>query len=117
MDNIQGRSSLLEGEESMSEVKIVGRGIDTLVLNVCYADKHFQPVKQELAEDLQSELNLLQSAARLHEVPVITRWALNGNHLFMQEKGSRGQWRWILKSPLLTVAISRGRLNRIIAQV
>ncbi len=37
--------------------------------------------------------------------------------LFMQEKGSRGQWRWILKSPLLTVAISRGRLNRIIAQV
>ena len=39
----------------------------------------------------------------------------------MQEKGSRGQWRWILKapqvSPLLTVAISRGRLSRVIAQV
>jgi len=101
----------------MSEVKIVGRGVDTLVLNVCYADEHFLPVKQELAEDLQNELNLLQSTARLHEAPVITRWAFNGINLFMQEKGSRGQWRWILKSPLLTMAISRGRLSRIIAQV
>ncbi len=30
----------------LSEVKVVGRGIDTLVLNVCYADKQFQPVKK-----------------------------------------------------------------------
>jgi hypothetical protein len=30
----------------MSEVKIVRRGVDTLELNVCYADKHYQPVKQ-----------------------------------------------------------------------
>jgi len=101
----------------VSEVTIVGRGVDTLVLNVCYADKQFQPIKQELAEDLQNELNLLQSAARLNEAPVITRWAFKGINLFMQEKGSRGQWRWILKSPLLTAAISRGRLSRIIAQV
>ncbi len=34
-----GTFFLLEGELSMSEVKIVGRGVDTLVLNVCYADK------------------------------------------------------------------------------
>ena len=27
----------------MGAVKIVGRGVDTLVLNVCYADKQFQP--------------------------------------------------------------------------
>lgn len=51
----------------MPEVKIVGRGVDTLVLNVCCADKQFQPVKQELAENLQNELNLLQKAARLKE--------------------------------------------------
>jgi hypothetical protein len=43
----------------MSEMKIVGRGVDTLVLNVCYADKQFQPIKQELAQELQDELNLL----------------------------------------------------------
>ncbi len=101
----------------MAEVKIVGRGVDTLVLNVCYSDKHFQPTKRELAEDLQNELNLLQSAARLNEAPVLSRRAFKGINLFMQEKGSRGQWRWILKSPLLSVAISRGRLSRIIAQV
>jgi hypothetical protein len=101
----------------VTDVKIVGRGIDTLVLNVCYADKIFQPLKRELAEDLQSRLNLLQNAARMNEAPMLTQWAFKGINLFMQEKGSRGQWRWILKSPLLTVAISRGRLSRIIAQV
>ena len=42
----------------MPDIKVVGRGVDTLVLNVYYADKHFQPIKQELAEDLQNELNL-----------------------------------------------------------
>jgi len=46
----------------MSEVKIAGRGVDMLVLNVCYADRRYQTVKQELAEDLLNELNLLQSA-------------------------------------------------------
>jgi hypothetical protein len=101
----------------MAEIKIVGRGIDTLVLNICYADKHLQPIKQELAEGMQNELNLLQGVARFSESPVITPWTFQGINLFMQEKGSRGQWRWILKSPLLTVAISRGRLSRIIAQV
>ena len=101
----------------MQEVRVVGHGVDTLVLNVCYADKYFQPTKQELAEDLQNELNLLQGAARFNEAPVITHWAFKGSNLFMQEKGSRGQCRWILKSPLLTVAISRGRHSRIVAQV
>ncbi len=96
---------------------MVGRGVDTLVLNVCYADKQFQAINQELTEDMQSELNLLQGAARLNETPVITRWAFKGIHLFKQEKGSWGQWRWLLRSPLLSVAISRGRLSCIIAQL
>jgi hypothetical protein len=29
----------------MQEVKIVGRGVDILVLNICYMDEDFQPVK------------------------------------------------------------------------
>lgn len=100
----------------MSRTKLVGRGIDALVLNVCYADKQFQPIKQELDPDLQNELNLLQSEARENEAPLVIRWAFKGMHLFMQEKGSRGKWRWILRSPLLSLASSRGRLSRIIAQ-
>src|SRR5260370_18690913 len=105
------------GGKYMSEVKIVGRGVDTLVLNVCYADKQFQPIKQELDASLQEELNTLQGEARLNEAPIVTRWAFKGFNLFMKEKGSRGQWRWILTCPLVTLAISRGRLNPIIAQV
>ncbi len=39
----------------MSVVTIVGRGVDTLVLNVCYADGHMRLLKQELAHELQQE--------------------------------------------------------------
>jgi hypothetical protein len=75
----------------VQEVKVVGRGVDTLVLNVCYADKQFQPIKQELAQGLQNELNTLQSEARENETLLVTRWVFKGMHLFMQEKGSREQ--------------------------
>lgn len=101
----------------MSEMKIVGRGVDTLVMNVCYTDGQGQPVKQELAEDLQQELETLQKEAREEETALPSRWSFQGIVLYMQPKGSRGPWRWVLRSPLLSVAISRGRLNRIIAQV
>src|SRR5437763_10226301 len=101
----------------MPEYKIIGRGVDTLVLNVCYADKQFQSIKQELDADLQDELNTLQGEARINESAVVTEWAVKGFNLFMQPKGSRGQWRWILTCPLVSLAISRGRLNQIIAQV
>lgn len=101
----------------MSEVTIVGRGIDTLVLNVCYANKQFQPIKQELDADLQEELSALQAEAHINESAVVTEWAFKGFNLFMQPKGSRGQWRWILTCPLVNLAVSRGRLSPIIAQV
>lgn len=58
----------------MAEVNVVGRGVDTLVLNVSYADKQFQPVKQELDANLQEELNSLQREPRLAESPLVTRW-------------------------------------------
>jgi hypothetical protein len=61
----------------MPEVKIVGRGVDTLVLNVCYADKQFQPVKQELNADLQEVLSTLQGEARINESAIVTNWPLS----------------------------------------
>ena len=61
----------------MSEVKIVGRGVDTLVLNVSYVDKQFQPIKQELDANLQEELNSLQGEARINESALVTEWAFN----------------------------------------
>jgi len=87
----------------MSEVKIVGRGVDTPVLNVSYADKQFQPIKQKLDADLQEKLNSLQGEARINESSVVTNWAFKGFNLFMKEKGSRGQWRWIQTCPLVTL--------------
>jgi hypothetical protein len=101
----------------MLGVKIVGRGVDTLMLNVSYADKQFQPIKQELNSDLQEVLCSLQDEARINESAVVTEWAFKGFNLFMQPKGSRGQWRWILACPLVSLAGSRGRMSSIIAQV
>ena len=97
--------------------KTVGRGVDTLVLNVSYTDTSFNPIKQELASNLQVELSRLQDEARNQEVAVLTPRAFKGYALYMQPKGSRGQWRWILTCPELSIAISRGLLNNIIAQV
>jgi hypothetical protein len=50
---------------NMQEVKIVGRGVDTLVINVCYANEHFQPVKQELAKGVQHELEFYFAQRRM----------------------------------------------------
>jgi hypothetical protein len=51
----------------MLAIRIVGWGIDTLVLNVCYADKQFQPIKQELHTNLQDELLILHEEALTNE--------------------------------------------------
>jgi hypothetical protein len=101
----------------MPDVKIVGRGVDTLVLNVCYGDETGKLVKQELAADLQAHLSQLQDEARTIEAPVVTLWTFKGFQLYMQPKGSREQWRWILTCPLVSLAVSRGLLGPIIAQV
>ena len=57
----------------MSAVQIVGWGVDTLVMNVCYADGQDQPIKQELAERLQQELETLQQETCELEAEVPSR--------------------------------------------
>jgi hypothetical protein len=47
-----------------SLVGVVGFGVDTLILNVRYADKQFHPVRRDLDEALQLELDALQAEAR-----------------------------------------------------
>jgi hypothetical protein len=101
----------------MSAVKLVGEGVDTLILNVRYADSQGQPVKQELDEKLVRELDYLQAEARNAEVAVASPWAFLGVLLFVEPHGAGKQWRWLLTSPLITVCVSRGRFNDIIAQV
>ena len=61
---------------------LVGYGVDTLILNVRYADRQGQPVKRELDEKLQVELDYLQGEARRTETAVATEWAFQGVLLF-----------------------------------
>ena len=80
-------------------VKLVGSGVDTLILNVRYCDSKSQPIKQELDEQLATD------------------WTFQDVLLFVEPHGAGKQWRWLLTSRLLNVVISRGKFNDVIAQV
>ncbi len=54
------------------QIKLVGYGVDTLILNVRYCDSKGQPVKRELDEKLVQELDYLQDEARHIETAVAT---------------------------------------------
>ena len=79
-------------------IKLVGYGVDTLILNVRYADKQGQPVKQELDEKLVATLDYLQGAARSAETAVASDWSFLGVLLFVEPHGAGKQWRWLLTS-------------------
>jgi hypothetical protein len=91
----------------------------TLVLNVRYADEHGEPVHSERCDEHIETLNAWQSQAREQEEPVpVPSLVFRGANLLMHPHGAgKGQWRWLLTSNLLTVCLSRGRLNGILAQV
>src|SRR5260221_8788776 len=101
----------------MQEPQLVGYGVDTLLLNVRYTDKHAETGKQELGEKLAGELDDLQQEARKNEMAMISPWSFLGVSLFMEPHGAGRQWRWLLTSRLLTLTVSRGTFNDLIAQV
>lgn len=97
---------------------LVNYGVDTLVLNVRYADEHGKPIHSELVESQIDSLNEWQDLAREAEEPVPVPVIFQNTNLLMHPHGAgKGQWRWLLTSSLLNLCISRGRLNGVIAQV
>lgn len=98
-------------------IKLVGYGVDTLVLNVRYSDESFHPLKRELDEDLSNVLDVLQHEARNTEEAVVSPWSFGGYWLFVEPGGAGKQWRWRLTCRLLTLTVSRGKFNDVIAQV
>lgn len=93
-------------------------GVDTLVLNVRYADENNRPVKRELADELVEQFDLWQKEARQEESTVPSPLCFVGEMLLMHPHGAgKGQWKWLLNCPAFNLCISRGRLNGIIAQV
>ncbi len=101
----------------IDKIKLVGYGVDTLVLNVRYADQQFQPIQQELDAALMQELDYLQGEAKLAETAVASDWAFLGMPIFVEPHGAGRQWRWLLTCRLLSLVVSRGRFNDVIAQV
>lgn len=93
-------------------------GVDTLVLNVRYADENNRPVKQELADEFVEQFDLWQKEARQEESTIPTPLVFAGETLLMYPHGAgKGQWKWLLTCRAFNLCISRGRLNGIIAQV
>src|SRR6266487_2897550 len=100
-----------------SSIKLLSYGIDTLVLNVRYADQDFRPIKCELDEVLALWLDQLQLEARHAEVAVASDWRFKDTLLFVEPSGAGRQWRWRLTCRYLTLTVSPGRFNDLIAQV
>jgi hypothetical protein len=105
-----------------SPYKLVNYGIDTLVLNVRYADATGKPVKGDdalLPDYLIACLSACQNIAREKDAPVpMSDFSYEHADLMMYPHGAgKGQWRWLIHCPSFALAISRGRLNGVIAQV
>jgi hypothetical protein len=101
----------------IDQIKLVGYGVDTLVVNVRYTDETLQPVQKELDETLQQELDYLQGEAKKAETSVASDWDFQGCTLFVEPHGAGRQWRWLLTCRFLSLVVSRGKFNDVIAQV
>jgi hypothetical protein len=101
----------------MSEITLVSYGVDTLILNIRYADNKGQPFKQELVGELAHTLDDLQGDARTNVMAMVSPWSFLGVALFVEPHGASRQWRWLFTSRLLNIAVSRGTFNDLIAQV
>ncbi len=90
-----------------SLVKIVGAGVDTLVMNIYPTDSAVVVVKRRVSSDLQQELTFLKERAQVEEEDKPSRFVFDGGNLFMRTKGSEG-FNWILHNDSLTLAVNRG---------
>src|SRR5438105_1724957 len=106
------RSLAVTPRIGMSVVKLVGRGVDTLLLNVYYMDEQGKPLKRDLSNALVERLDVWKQGAIEAEGPIVVPWVFEGVNLLMYPHGAgRGQWRWLLTSDLINLCMSRGRLN------
>jgi len=74
----------------MEARSIVGRGVDTLLLNVYYTDADGKPDKRDLAPFLVEQLNTWKNQAIAAEEPVVVPWTFGGAHLHMYPHGAVG---------------------------
>ena len=115
--SIDGRSQVrsgfpgIEASSSMLQCKIPPLRAKSVHPSVNLPASNGQPQKQELDEKLARELDYLQGEARRVETAVATDWAFQDVLLFVEPHGAGKQWRWLLTSRLLNIAVSRGKFN------
>lgn len=91
----------------MCEARIVNRGIDTLVVNIYYTDLG-RPIRRDIDTALATRLDEWKHMAQELGEPFITPWVFNNASLQMQPNGAgHRQWPWMLKTPDITLYISR----------
>lgn len=99
------------------KIRLLAYGVDTLVINVRYADADLEPVQQELDEGVALWLDIWQEAAKRDGVAVASDWSFLDHVLFVEPHGAGRQWRWLLTCRLFSMVVSSGRFNGVIAQV
>src|SRR6266702_4521860 len=88
----------------MSQVKLVARGVDPLLLNVYYMDEQGQSIQRDLSYALLERLDSWKQGAIEVEGPIVVPWVFEGANLQMYPHGAgRGQWRWLLTSDLINL--------------
>ena len=95
---------------------VLGVGPDTAYYNIRPTDRDFQPVRQELDEELQEELEALKHKAQEQDELIPTRWVFEGQSLSMRDKGG-SQFKWILENDFITLSVGRGKKTGIIGRV
>jgi hypothetical protein len=108
-------------ENDDASLHILGRGVDTLVYNIYPAAEkgliEFKPIRQELDQGLQEELDLYKECAQQREELVPTRWTFEGRNLLMKDKGGQGAFKWILTCDKFTLAVGRGKKTGLVGQM
>jgi hypothetical protein len=95
---------------------VLAFGPDTAYYTIRPTDEQYQPVRRELDEDLQDELETLKKQAQEQDEMVPTRWAFHGQTLFMRDKGG-SQFKWILENDFIILSIGRGKKTGVVGQV
>jgi hypothetical protein len=97
---------------------VVLAGVDTLYLNVYYADpERYTRIEKPLDEDLQAFFTETQRMAKTSHKEVEMDWMLDEQPLYMLSHGSGKQWHWIMRNDLLNMQIGTGDYRGLIAHV
>jgi hypothetical protein len=102
---------------SAERVRVLAQNVDTLWLNVRYADAQGQPQPRPLDnEDLLLELEDYKRQAQVAGQNVYTRWEYNGFPLWMWPRGA-SHAAWVLQCPYFELFVDVGKLTGVIARV